>query len=171
MNTIRTARLTLAPVSPSDLPDLIRFKSDPMIYAQMLGGIRLPMQTAEELAEEMVFWAARGIGMWSVRTISSPDLIGLTGLHERPDGRGLALRFAFDPAARGYGLAREAAGAALRFAHERAGISRVVAVARQSNIGSRTVLGAIGMQVCGHFDRGGEEMVVYQSLGGRTASR
>ncbi len=38
----------------------------------------------------------------------------MTGLHERPDARGIALRVAFDPAVRGHGLAREAAGAVLR---------------------------------------------------------
>ena len=75
----------------------------------------------------------------------------MTGVHERPDGRGFGLRFALRPQARGHGFAREAAGAALRFAHEQAGLARVVAVARETNFDSRTVLGAIGMRPADKF--------------------
>ena len=159
---IQTGRLLLSPVGWADLPDLRALKSDPAVYGQMLGGVRSAAGVAEDLAQEASYWAARGYGMWMVRT---PDgaAIGLTGLHDRPDGRGVALRFAFRPEARGRGLAREAAGAALRFAHDRAGLERVTAVARDSNLASRTVLGAIGMRVCGTFDRGGERMLVYES--------
>jgi RimJ/RimL family protein N-acetyltransferase len=93
-------------------------------------------------------------------------LVGTVGLHDRADGRSPALRFAFCPQTRGRGLAREAAGGALRFAHEAAGLAVVYAVARESNIASRTVLGAIGMREAGTFIRDGEAMLVYQSLPG-----
>ena len=65
--------------------------------------------------------------------------------------------------ARAAAYASEAAAAVLRFAHERAGLARVVAVARLANIGSRTVLGAIGMREVEHFVRDGEEMVMFAS--------
>lgn len=159
---VRTGRLVLHPAGWSDLPDLRALKGDPGVYAQMLGGVRSPVQVAAELAEDTAFWARHGVGMWMVR--EGDRAIGLTGLHERTDGRGIALRFAFRSAARGRGLAREAAGAALRFAHDRAGLTRVVAVARAANLGSRTVLGAIGMRECGQFVRDGEAMVLYASV-------
>ena len=89
--------------------------------------------------------------------------LGITGIHDRPDGRSPALRFAFNPSCRGHGYAREAAGAALRFAHE-AGLPRVFAVAKDSNIASRTVLGAIGMRTCDAFLRGSEPVTVYESV-------
>ena len=89
---------------------------------------------------------------------------GITGIHERPDGRGLALRFAVWPDARGRGLAREAASAALRFAHDRAGLARIVAVARGDNFGSRMVLGSIGMRECDAFLQDGHLMLVYESV-------
>ncbi len=136
----------------------------------MLGGVRGPALVQRELAEDTAFWARHGVGMWIVRPVGGGVPLGLVGLHERADGRGIALRFAFTPASRGKGLAREAAGAALRFAHERAGLARVVAVARDSNIGSRTVLGGIGMRECGSFVRDGEAMLVFESVrapGGR----
>ena len=159
---IRTGRLVLAPAVWRDLPDLRALKGDPGVYAQMLGGVRNPAQVAAELAEDSAYWAARGVGMWTVRDAAGA-MIGLAGVHDRADGRGTALRFAFRPAARGRGLAREAAGAALRFAHHRAGLQRVVAVAREANISSRIVLGAVGMRECDAFLRGNERMLVFES--------
>jgi RimJ/RimL family protein N-acetyltransferase len=157
----------MRPVGPADLPDLQALKADPRVFATMLGGVRSPMRAAEELAEDLAFWASQGVGMWSVRDSATEPVpgafLGIAGLMPRTDGLGLALRFALWPEARGRGLAREVAGAALRFAHERAGIARVVAVARKDNFGSRTVLGAIGMTACGAFMRDGHRMLIYAS--------
>ena len=154
----------LAPVGWQDRAELHALKADPASYALMLGGVRNAAQADAELAEDLRFWAAQGVGMWTVRAQAGPALLGITGLHERPDGRGIGLRFAFRPAVRGQGLAREAAGAALRFAHDRAELRRVIAVARESNIASRLVLGAIGMRDGESFVRDGERMLVYESV-------
>lgn len=164
---VRTGRLVLTPVGWPDLADLVALKGDASAYAQMLGGVRGPAQVRDELAEEQAFWAARGVGMWTVRGLEDEALIGLTGLHDRPDGLGMALRFAFRPERRGRGLGREAAGAALRFAHDRAGLPRVVAVTRETNLAARTVIGAIGMRRCGEFMRSGERVLVFESVAAR----
>ena len=161
--TIRTGRLTLTPVGWQDIADLCELKGDPRVYATMLGGVRGPVAVASELAEDTQFWARHGVGMWTVRE-GGRGVVGLTGLHERTDGRGIALRFAFRPETRGRGLAREAAGAALRFAHDRAQLRRVVAVAREDNFASRTVLGAIGMRERDEFQRDGARMLIYESV-------
>ena len=164
--SIRTGRLVLSPVGWQDLPELQALKGDPAVYALMLGGVRGPAQVAAELAEDVMFWAARGVGMWLARPATGGAAVGLTGLHERPDGLGVGLRFAFRPETRGRGLAREAAGAALQFAHYHAGLERVVAVTRESNIASRTVLGSIGMRPCAAFVRDGHPMMVFESVVG-----
>ena len=169
----------LAPVGWWDRGALRALKADPASFALMLGGVRTAAQADAELASDLAFWARHGAGMWSVRAsehdsgceaerdhgqeLGREPLLGIAGLHERPDGRGVGLRFAFWPATRGRGLAREAAGAALRFAHDRAGLPRVVAVAREDNTGSRLVLGAIGMRECGEFWRDGHLMIVHES--------
>jgi len=159
---IQTARLTLAPVSASDLESLIALKADPLVYGQMLGGVRSRWQAIDELLEDRTFWAAHNIGMFTIRERSLFQ--GMTGIHQRPDGRGLALRFAVWPEARGRGLAREAASAALRFAHDYVGLPRIVAVAREDNFGSRMVLGSIGMRHSEQFTRDGHTMLVYESV-------
>ena len=161
---LRTGRLVLRPVGYADLANLVRLKADPLVFAVMLGGVRTPEQTARELAEDISFWGAQGVGMWSVREDATGAFLGLVGLHGRPDGRGVALRFALHAAAQGRGYASEAAGAALRFAHDRTGLERVIAVARASNIGSRQVLGAIGMVQVESYERDGYQVLVYESV-------
>src|ERR1700760_3575768 len=140
---LRTARLVLTPVGGADLADLVAIKADPRVFAIMLGGVRSRQQTADELADDIAYWGANGFGTWTIR--EAGRFLGITGLERRPDGRGVALRFAIWPEVQGRGLAREAAAAALRFGHHQAGLARIVAVARASNFASRTVLGGIGM--------------------------
>ncbi len=160
---VTTARLRLTPVGYWDLPDLVRLKGDPRAFALMLGGVRAPVQVAEELAHDIQDWGRFGYGMWAVRARRG-KFLGITALMHRPDGRGVALRFAFQPEARGVGLASEAASAALNYAHDVAGLARVVAVAREDNFASRQVLSSIGMSRIGEFQRDGNLLFVYQSL-------
>jgi RimJ/RimL family protein N-acetyltransferase len=183
---LRTARLVLTPVGGADLPDLIAIKRDPQVFAVMLGGVRTPVQTQEELARDVIAWGSEGFGIWAVREAGSDrsgggprtaghraatGFVGITGLERRPDGRGVALRFALWPEAQGRGLAREAAGAALRFGHDEAGLARIVAVARAGNFASRMVLGGIGMTACDSFMQNGWPMVLYESRGRSPALR
>ena len=161
---LRTARLVLRPVGGADLPHLQAIKADPRVFAVMLGGVRTPARTAEELAADVVAWGARGYGIWSVRDAVTGAFAGMTGLETRPDGRGVALRFALWPEAQGRGLAREAASAALRFGHDRAHLARIVAVARETNFSSRSVLGGIGMSECGVFQQNGQTMILFESV-------
>lgn len=155
--------MVLRPVWGGDLADLIALKADPRVFAVMLGGVRTPVQSAEELAADIACWGRHGVGMWAARSRAHGTFLGIAGLLERSDGRGIALRFAFRPEWRGQGLASEAALAALRFGHDRAGLPRIVAVARQDNFASRTLLGGIGMVVCEEFERLGVPMLTYES--------
>ncbi len=166
---VTTARLRLTPVGYWDLPDLIRLKGDPRAFALMLGGVRSAQQAAEELAHDIQDWSRFGYGMWAVRAVRG-KFLGITALMHRPDGRGVALRFAFYPEARGMGLAREAASAALIYAHDVAHLPSVVAVAREDNSASRQVLSSIGMSRIGEFQRDGNLLFVYQSFRARPSA-
>jgi RimJ/RimL family protein N-acetyltransferase len=160
---MRTGRLLLTPVGGSDLGELRAIKADPAVFAIMRGGVRDYAQTAEDLARDVMAWGRFGFGIWMVR--EAGRFVGITGLEHRTDGRGVALRFALWPEAQGRGLAREAAFAALRFGHDRAGLTRIVGVARESNFGSRIVLGGIGMRECETFEQLGYPMILYESVG------
>ncbi len=161
---LRTGRLVMTPVGGHDLPHLRALKSDPQVFAVMLGGVRGPAETSAELARDVMAWGTNGFGIWTVKERTGSRFVGIAGLEERPDGRGIALRFALEPDAQGRGLAREAAGAALRFGHGQANLSRIVAVARESNVASLHVLGAIGMIACDSFVQNGYRMVLFESL-------
>jgi len=159
---LTTGRLRLAPVGHWDLPDLVALKRDPRVFAVMLGGVRGALAARDELAADIQVWGACGYGMWSVRALRG-RFLGIVGLMDRPDGRGVGLRFAFWPDVRGYGLASEAAFAAVQYGHEVAGLPRIIAVAREDNYASRSVLGGIGMTEAERFWRDGVELMVYQS--------
>jgi RimJ/RimL family protein N-acetyltransferase len=160
---LATARLIMTPVGPSDLRDLTALKADPRAFAQMLGGVRSPLQTAEDLALDIQYWGKHGFGIWAVRQRAGGVFLGITGLMHRQDGLGIALRFAYFPSARGLGLASEAASAALIYGHETAMLPRIIAVAREGNHASRTILGAIGMAESGFFLRHGIRLLIYKS--------
>lgn len=161
---LATGRLVLRPVWGGDLPDLVALKGDPRAFGLLLGGVRNRQQATEELAAEIAFWGRHRVGMWTVRERATDAMVGLTGIMLRGDGRGMALRFTLKPGFWGRGYASEAAGAALRYAHERGGLRRVVAVARETNVASREVLGAIGMRVTGQFLQHDHPMVLYESV-------
>lgn len=159
---VRTARLTLLPVGWENLPELTRLKGDARVFSTMLHGVRGPGRTREELEDDIDFWQVRGYGTWCVHLNADESFLGLCGLMERPDGRGVALRYALWPEARGHGYAREAARAALVFGHQ-AGLARIIAVARESNLASVEVLTDIGMTPSGEFTNHGHRMLVFAS--------
>lgn len=159
---VTTERLSLLPPSPEHLPELIRLKADERVFGLMLHGVRAPERTREELEDDIEFWAVRGYGIWSVFERASGAFLGIAGLMERPDGRGVALRFALWPECRGHGFAREAARAALDFGHA-AGLARIIAVAWAENVSSRMVLQDIGMSESSAFFHKGRRMVVHVS--------
>ena len=160
---ITTARLSLLPPGPEHLDDIIRLKADPRVFGVMLHGVRTPERTREELLDDIEFWTVRGYGIWSVFERATGDFLGIAGLMERPDGRGVALRFALWPECRGKGFAREAARAALAFGHA-AGLARIIAVARADNTASRAVLTDLGMREAARYQHQGHEMLLYESL-------
>jgi len=160
---VRTPRLTLIPPGKENLPDLIRLKSDPRVFELMLHGVRNEARTRDELDDDIEFWQVRGYGTWCVFLTETGEFLGIAGLMERPDGRGVAMRFALWPECRGKGYAREAARAGLDFGH-RAGLPRIIAVAWAENVASRLVLQDIGMQECDEFLYRGRRMMVYESL-------
>lgn len=161
---LHTGRLLMRPVGWTDLADLIALKSDPRSFAAMLGGVRQPEQVVAELASDISDWSRLGFGIWAIQDAEFSKFIGIVGLQERPDGRGIGLRFALNPSHHGRGFATEAATSSLRFGHERACLSRIVAIAREDNIQSRQVLGTIGMIEEQQFQRSGVPLLLYVSI-------
>ncbi|CAI3930246.1 GNAT family N-acetyltransferase [Commensalibacter papalotli (ex Botero et al. 2024)] len=162
---IYTPRLILSPIGWADIEDVTALKTDSQAFGHMLGGVRTSLKVAIEMGEDTVYWGCHRIGMYVVREnikFGHSRFLGITGIHNRPDGRGYALRFSLWPWAQGRGYAREAAYAVLTEAHAR-GHDRIVAVAKEDNIPSRRVLGGIGMVVEDVFFRHENKMIMYVS--------
>ena len=70
---LRTGRLVLTPVGGADLPDLRRIKSDPQVFAVMLGGVRGAADTADELAHDVIAWGANGFGVGFINPSALPE--------------------------------------------------------------------------------------------------
>jgi len=161
---VTTERLMMIPPGKENLPDLIHLKGDERVFGWMLHGVRTAERATEELEDDIDFWEVRGYGTWCVFERETGAFLGICGFMERPDGRGVALRYALWPECRGKGFAREAARAALAFGH-RAGLKRIIAVARDENVASRAVLADIGMAPAGEFRHQGHRMMVFESQG------
>src|SRR5690348_5812745 len=99
---LRTARLLLAPIGGADLAEFRALTADPRVFAVMLGGVRDAVRAADDLARFVIAWGRCGYGIWAIREpADNHKLVGISGLEDRPDGRGTGLRFALWPEAQG----------------------------------------------------------------------
>ena len=76
---LRTGRLVMTPVGGHDLPHLRALKSDPQVFAVMLGGVRGPAETSAELARDVMAWGTNGFGIWTVKERTGNRFVGIAG--------------------------------------------------------------------------------------------
>lgn len=91
-------------------------------------------------------YVLRGHGLLAVVDLRSGDAIGLCGLLKRETLDLPDLGFAFLPAGRGRGYAREAALACLEDAEQRLGLRRVAAITSLDNVASIRLLESCGFR-------------------------
>ena len=119
-------------------PDWLRFVGDRNVHS--LEGARGYVDRVRS------GYATNGFGMWLVEPVAGGAALGIAGLvrrdtHEHPD-----LGFAFLPAARGQGSAREAVEAVLELARVRHGFARELAITDPENAASQRVLERVGFR-------------------------
>lgn len=90
-----------------------------------------------------------GFGLWTIERLTDREALGLCGLLKRDHLEHPDVGFALLASARGQGVAREALLATLRVAHERFGLSRVLAITDLDNAASRGLLEAMGFVLVG----------------------
>jgi ribosomal-protein-alanine N-acetyltransferase len=102
-------------------------------------------------------YAAHGHGLWRVGLRDAADTpIGMCGLLRRDWLDAPDIGYAFLPAARGQGLAQEAADAVMRLARERYGLARVLAIVNPENGASIRLLERAGFVADGEVVPPGE---------------
>jgi RimJ/RimL family protein N-acetyltransferase/uncharacterized protein YndB with AHSA1/START domain len=159
-----TARLTMRAFSPDDAAFIIELLNDPG-WLRFIGDrqVRTPEDARAYLRKGDLAQARHGFSLGAVVRTSDGALIGMCGLIRREGLDDVDLGYAFLPAYRGQGYAREAAAAWLACGFERFGLKRIVAITSADNVDSGKVLEAIGMRfeqrlrVAGHE----EESLLY----------
>lgn len=149
MSELVTQRLVLRRFTRDDAPFILALLNDPD-WRKYIGdnGVRTPDQARAYLREGPIAMYARfGFGLLAVDLKDGGQTIGMCGLIRRDGVADVDIGFAFLPAFRARGLAREAASAILALGHQTLGIPRIVAFTAPDNAPSARLLGQIGMRL------------------------
>ena len=146
LDSFSTARLRAERLTPGHLAELRDMDRDPQFMA-LLGGPRDEAETAAYLARNLQHWDDYGFGLWMLREVGKPRVVGRALLrHLLIEGRDeVELGYGFHPEFWGRGLATEVATACLQVGRERLRLPSVVAITRPANAGSQRVLTKVGL--------------------------
>ncbi len=146
---LNTPRLSIRPFTLDDAAFIVELLNDPG-WLENIGdrGVRDADGARAYLTHGPLAAQARhGFALWAVERHEAPGApIGMCGLIRREGLDDVDIGYAFLPAARGQGLAREAAAAVLAHGFGALGLRRIVAITSVGNRASGRVLEAIGMR-------------------------
>ena len=157
MTVAETARLRLRMMVRGDAPFVLELLNDPDWLRNLEDATRYIENGPLAMVER------HGFGLYVVEPLETAGAIGICGLIRRAGLDDVDLGFAFLPAGRGRGYARESAAAVVALAHERFALQRLVAIVTPGNRASIAVLEHCGMA----FERrmrlpgDGEELALY----------
>jgi [ribosomal protein S5]-alanine N-acetyltransferase len=146
---IVTPRLALRPFTLGDAAFIVELLNDPG-WLRHIGDrqVRSAGDAERYLRDGPLAAQARhGFALWAVCRAGAAGPIGMCGLVRRDGLEDPDLGYALLPAARGEGVAREAAAAVLRHAFDVLELPRVVAITGPDNLASQRVLLAVGMRL------------------------
>jgi len=144
---IRTDRLLLRPVTPSEIDDVHGVFSDPRTWSHLPSGRHLVRSSTVDLVQRKIGGRARhGLASWAVRVAADGSFVGLGGVDMTAAGVwNLGYRLAPDVWGRGFAteIARAAVEAAAQIAPGVAVTGRVLT----SNPASAAVLAKAGLSL------------------------
>jgi RimJ/RimL family protein N-acetyltransferase len=147
---IVTERLTMRAYRPSDLADLHNVLYSNEQAMALLGGARELVATRAALERSIRQQRIDGYSFWPVIENASAKLVGEAGLFPlAPGGPDISLGYAFGAEYWGRGYATEAARAVIAEAFGPLNMTRLVAITREANTGSRNVLRKLGFRMDG----------------------
>ncbi|TAJ60170.1 GNAT family N-acetyltransferase [Brevundimonas sp.] len=149
MTTLITERLTLTPVGPGDLDDLVALWGDPDFATAIFPAPLSSEDVWFRLLRDIGHWEALGYGNWAIRETATGDYVGSVGVldyrrilnppFDAPElGWGVAPRF------QGKGLAFEAVSAALAWCDDTLNARRTVCMISPDNAPSHALAGRAG---------------------------
>jgi len=145
---IETERLVLRRLDADDAPFIFALVNDPD-WLRHIGdkNVRsLDDARAYLVNGPIEMYAKHGFGLYAVERREDGALIGMCGLIKRDTLDDVDIGFAYLPAYRAQGYAREAAAATLAYARDGLGMRRVVAIVSPANHASARLLERIGLK-------------------------
>lgn len=143
--TIVTDRLKLQPITYANCEGMAVLHADARVMDLLKHGVLSRRESDAMVADYEAEWSAFGFGSWTVTERTSGKMVGYGGLRVHDGNVGIALRAAFTPEAQGKGYGSDLGRAAVTYAFDVAGIDRVIAITRQSNIPGQRSLEKFGM--------------------------
>jgi ribosomal-protein-alanine N-acetyltransferase len=160
---IETERLRLRPLREDDIADWARLiYADPEVSRYLPGPDVTPTERAERLYRYFTdHWPLHGYGEWAVTDRVTGAFLGQCGLNHIADLRETEIDYALAKQAWGRGLATEASQAAVQFAFESAGLTRLIGFVIPENTASRRVLERVGFRFESDTHYWGVDLVRY----------
>ena len=150
MVNLRTRRLRLDPVVPSDLDSLHELWTEPVVRQYLWDDEIIARETvAEIITTSQESFETKGHGLWLARLGNEAELAGFGGFwhfHQPPQ---LELLFGIAPTHHGRGLATELAEQLIEFGFSQLGFDPIVGSTDLGNVASQRVMTKAGMT----FDR------------------
>ena len=146
--TLQTERLRIRPFTEDDAAFILELVND-ADWLRFIGdkNVRSLDDARRYLRDGPLAMLARvGHALGCVERRSDGQAIGMCGLLKRDSLDDVDLGFAFLPAARGQGYAREAGAAVVGFGFGTLGLKRIVAITDPDNLASARVLEAAGLR-------------------------
>lgn len=160
-----TSRLLLRHFTMDDLEDLVAMHSDPEV-SRFIGGVKLPEQSRERLAEWIAEYEQYGFSKWAVILRATGEFIGRCGL-SLEEANGVSeweLGWTFARAHWGHGYATEAAAAVRDHSFNKLGLQRLISLIRPGNFASIRVAERLGMAYQGLVEWNGKPAHMYLAL-------
>jgi RimJ/RimL family protein N-acetyltransferase len=149
-------RVLLRGWMPSDLEQFAALNADSRVMEHYPAQLTRAQSDAFVLERIIPQFAERGFGLWAVEVPGVAPFVGYVGL-DVPSFEAdftpcveIGWRLAFPHW--GHGYATEAAGVAIAFGFERAGLDEIVSFTAQANRRSIAVMERLGMRYAGEFD-------------------
>ena len=145
---IETPRLVLRGWREEDLDSYAAMVADPEV-TRFVGGVLTRADAWRGMAAMLGHWILRGYGTWAVERKSDGELIGRIGLLYPEAWPGLEVIWTLARPFWGFGYAREAASASVRFGFEHTNEARLISLIHPDNGASAAVAQRIGETRCG----------------------
>ncbi len=149
----------MRPVERDDLEDLVTMHADPM--TQKIFGVTTRAEVEEWIGRAECAWAERGHGHVAILDRASGAFLGRTGLRYWSEFEEVEVGWVLMPAARGRGIATEAARACHAWGFRDLDVPYLTAMIAPDNAASIAVAERLGMTPLRDDVVHGEPVVVY----------